>query len=65
MLPPRGYEVVTRSAIDFADEAIRHGWLFDEYIRSAREAWVIKHEDLLSQAKYQVERDEKNAPRSV
>jgi hypothetical protein len=57
MYSPRNYEKVTEEAIDFADAAIRNGWLFDEYIRSAREAWIIKHEDLLSQAKYQVQKD--------
>jgi hypothetical protein len=57
MLPPRNYEGVTGDAIRFAQAAMINGWLFDEYIKVAREAWVIQHENALRQAKYQVEKD--------
>jgi hypothetical protein len=42
----------------FADSAIMNGWLFDEYIKLAKEAWVIAHEDALRQARYQVAKHE-------
>ena len=54
---PRNFDRVSGEAIEFAKSAMRNGWLFEEYIRTAREAWTLAHEDALSQAKYQVERD--------
>jgi hypothetical protein len=54
---PRNFDTVSEEAIRFAESAMRNGWLFEEYIRTAREAWTIAHEDALRQARYQVEQD--------
>jgi len=56
MLTPRNYDRVTEEAVRFAELAASNGWLFDEYIKAAKTAWVMYHEDALRQAKYQVEK---------
>jgi len=58
---PRNYDNVTADAMRFAESAAMNGWLFNEYIQSARDAWIIQHENALSQAKYSIEQDIKKS----
>lgn len=53
MTLPR-YEQVTRQAMIFADEAIQSSWSLENAIRSLEEAWIIAHEDMLRNAKHEV-----------
>jgi len=55
MLTPRNYDSVTSEISRGAQAAISNDWLFSEYLQAIKEAWVLKHEDMLRQAKYQVE----------
>ena len=50
------FDRVSNEAIDFANSAMRSGWTYSDYLRTAKDAWVIAHEEALKQAKYHVEK---------
>jgi orotate phosphoribosyltransferase-like protein len=59
IIQPRNFDSVSGKAVDVADDAVRNGWLFKEYLEMVKHAWIVAHENNLSQAKYQVEKSSK------
>lgn len=51
----RNFGHISDKARDFADSAVGSNWFFENYIRCAREAWLVAHEEKLRHAKWEME----------